>query len=149
MGQIQSNNDLEVQFSPDKPYSEVKIEKLSASRTTLRDGIISRELLSNLTNKTLVVLLKNHVNTERVEIYIEDVPFHQGKEFYFFKGFQQNSTTDAIEDKVLKLAKYKEISVENLFVTQKIAAFLANEFSKKKKTLILINQTCFLNILFC
>lgn len=132
MGQNQSSHDSEVQFSPDKPYSEVKIEKLSALRTTLSDGIISRELLSNLRNKTLVDLLKSqHVKIERVEIYIEDVPFHQGKEFYFFKGFQHNPTSDAIEDKVLKLAKYKEISVENLFVAQKIAAFLANEFSKK------------------
>lgn len=133
MGQNQSCiDDFELQFSPTKPYSEVKIEKLTGSRITLRDGIISRELLNNFNSSTLSDLLKNHVDTFNAEFHIEDVPFHEGKEYYYFKGFLLNKETNIIEDKVYKLAKFKEISVENMFVTQKIAVFLATEFSKPK-----------------
>lgn len=131
MGQNQSKDDFELQqFNLNKPYSQVKIEKLNGTKITLKEGAISREILKRFNSRLLNDLLSNQIETQSHELFIEDVPFHVGKECYFFKGFCVNQANNVIEDKVFKLAKYKEIPVENMFVAQKIAAFLASEFSK-------------------
>ena len=136
MGQNQCIDDFELnQFSLSKPYSQVKIEKLWGNKITIKNGIITRELLKSLNARILNDMLTNQIESQRAEFYIEDVPFHVGKECYFFKGFCINEATNSIEDKVFKLAKYKEIPVENMFLAQKIASFLANEFSKSLSNL--------------
>lgn len=130
MGQNQSFN-FDLQLVTTKPYSQVKIEKLIGCKQNLNASLMTREALVGFTSSTLNEWLQTQLNNEASrEFYIEDVPFHTGKELFYFKGFTVDPFSNKIEDKVFKVSKFKEINVENMFLGQNIAAFLANEFCK-------------------
>lgn len=64
------------------------------------------------------------------DVWIEDVPFAEGKEVYCFKGWIRDERTRICHERVFKLAKYEEINLMDNLMAQNIARYLAKKYSK-------------------
>lgn len=67
---------------------------------------------------------------DTADIKMEDVPFAEGENFYFFRGSSFDTMTKISKTRLFKLPKYNNINLEDYFLAQNIASYLAVRFSK-------------------
>lgn len=112
-----------------KPYSQREEKRfVNASAIRFNATKLSRRYLRDF-DVTKLNETVDFVSEWIGSIWIEDVPFAQGKEVYCFKGAILNEKSNKIEPKVFKLGKYKEIDLRINCLAQSIGRYLAKEFS--------------------
>lgn len=113
--------------------STSEVCKYKARRISLKPGsnIINQKFLSTLETSSQLKQLQSRFLKEDCEIEIEKNPFSKGKEVYCFKGSYRDPRNPGKNNpKVFKLSQYEELNIEDNFIAQLIASFLAREYSK-------------------
>lgn len=113
--------------------STSEVCKYKGRRTSLKPGsnIINQKFLSTLETSSQLKQLQSHFLKEDCEFEIEKNPFSKGKEVYCFKGSYRDPRNPGKNNpKVFKLSQYVELNIEENFIAQLIASFLAREYSK-------------------
>lgn len=105
-----------------------QVDSISFDKKALSQKIIN-EFDKNVAKKLTLKKL--------VDVVIEDVPFAQENEVYIFKGFIDDKTSGEKKSKVFKLAKFKEVNLEDNFWTRTLTSYMADIFCNKN--LIILN----------